>query len=71
MGASHKVKILKLRLRQVPDRPSWETAAPRVEALAPFRLIGRNGTTVSDLEELIAIPPDIGDRLREYVRAHP
>ena len=71
MGASHKIKIAKLKENGHSDCPDfWSAPPPRIEAIALLQML-RRGATVEEIRELIAIPPEMEQSLREYAAEHP
>jgi len=53
------------------SQASWGGPDPRIEARALFQLLGRNGVTVEDIRELIAIPAETERNLQAYAQENP
>jgi hypothetical protein len=71
IGASHKIKIAKLRENGHSSHSAiWDAPTPRIEARALFQLIGQ-GATPEAIRDLIAIPPETEQLLRAYASQHP
>ena len=67
--------VIRVQIRRRSRKPLlvWfnRKFAARVEAKAPFVMVGKNGDTVESLRELISVPPEIETLLRTYAQFHP
>lgn len=68
MGGSHIIKLAKAHVSDC--EAFWTAPPPRIEALARLETLSR-GVTLGDIRELIAIPPETEQLLREYAAEHP
>jgi hypothetical protein len=68
MGASHRIKLAKVRGSDC--QAYWTAPSPRIEALALLQML-RRGATVDDIGELIAIPSEMEQSLRAFAAEHP
>lgn len=64
-------KGLRTRIEVSTSHATWSAPEPKIEARALFQLLGRNGVTVEDIRELIAITAETERHLQAYARANP
>ena len=65
--------VVRIQIRRRPDNPPvWldRKFAARIEAKALLVTVGKKGTTIESLRELISVPPEVEALLLAYARTH-